>query len=138
MQRRVLSPAGQRRARLGRKVIASSRVASSIERRLPQASSSSVKKRSLRGRLPRVHYTFQRWHGFAALAIIILSVVGYFGYNWQHEQALATARAKAEIAQKAAVESQKKQQACMADVVSKKQDQLGKLTYDQLYDGLCQ
>ena len=132
IQRRKLSAVGLRWQRVGRKAIAASRMSASIE------GSAQKTNQARRIKLPSIHYTFRKWHAGALAGVAVITIAGVFGFNvFQNQQRAAAQTAKA-AAEQAAVEKQKVQQACLADVTAKKQDQLGKVTYDQLYDGLCQ
>lgn len=124
-----------RKRRIGRKALSSEQMVHSIERRMEKPA--PVAKKKLHIRLPKIHYTYRRWHAFALLGIVAVTIIASFVVYQVHEQSLAQQREEQAKAEKAAIEAQKKRQACMADVTSKKNTQLGKVTYDQLYDGLC-
>ena len=119
--------------RLGRKMLASGRMAQTIEKRLGVAP--ATRKRRIK--LPKINYQFRRWHAFVLLTVVALAIIGTFVSHQLRQQELARKEAAQAKAQQAAVEKLKVRQACLADVASKKHDQLGKVTYDQLYDGLC-
>lgn len=135
MRRGTLSPAGQRRLRVGRKAIATTRVAMSIERCLPETK--RVAQRRPRFHLPTIHYTFRKWHAIVASLIVLAGIGTSVFMNFQHQQAVAAERIRVAEAQKAAVKKETSRQACLADVTAKKKDQVGKATFDELYDGLC-
>ena len=135
MQRRVLSPAGQRRQRIGRKIIASSRVSASMERSIDRTTTAS--SRASKWHVPTISYSFRRWHAISVAVVFAVGLSVTVFLNFQHQQAIAAEKIRIATAEKAAVQKEKKQQACLADVTAKKQSQVGKATYDELYDGLC-
>lgn len=132
IQRRKLSAVGLRWQRIGRKVIAVSRMSASIDSGIQKTS------KARRMRLPSINYTFRKWHAGALAGVAVIVIAGVFGFNIFQNQQRAAAQAAKTAAEQQAVEKQKVQQACLADVTAKKHDQLGRVTYDQLYDGLCQ
>ena len=132
MQRRALSPLGVKRVRIGRKAMATARVHAGIERKLSSSIQSPAKKSTR-----KLNYTFRRWHAIAAVSCIAVIIIGSLTYGFvtraqqQERQRQEVVRQKQEAAE--AAERQK----CYQTVLSTKADQLGKLTYDQLYAGAC-
>lgn len=86
----------------------------------------------------KMRYTYRPWHSFVAVVVVALLALGSFGVHVQQQQVATAARAKADGLHKAALEKQKTEQARLAGIVAQKQDQLGKVTYDQLYGSACQ
>ena len=138
LRRGKLSPLGLRRQRIGRKALAVHRMATSLERRIAPEKKAHSHWSFAKFTLPHFHYVFRKWHVFALLALVVLGVGTSIFLNIRHQQDVADARAKATAATKAAEAKRDELQKCLEDVVSKKKDQVGKVTFAQLYDGLCQ
>ena len=134
MQRRALSPLGLRRQRFGRKALASSRMATSIERKLP--TTTLQKKPSRPSILSR--YTFHRWHAFALLGYVAAIIIASFGYGQYRQVQVAEQQRQQTAQQKADLDVANKRQACYKQIVTEKAAQVNTLTYDQLYGKKCQ
>ncbi len=137
MQRRALSPVGIRRQRLGRKVLASSRMMTSIERKLP-AQSHAKPQKNKKSFPVGISYRFRRRHAIAAVVIVVVAIGGMFGYGqMQHAQAVAKQK-KAEEQQKIDVAAAEKRQQCYQSIVKANPKAATTMTYDQLYGNKCQ
>ncbi len=97
MNRRVLSPAGHRKLRIGRKVIATSKMAASLERR-----GVTVAMQPKKRKLAVLHYQFRRWHAFTALGVVVLIVISAFAINMIRAQQIAAEKEAAIKAQASA------------------------------------
>ena len=130
MDRRVVSrPAPQRvnRKRIGRKAIACGRIAAAMD---AKAIVSEAKK-------PKFSLQFTRVHAFILVGIVVLSLAGFGGWT-------AFSRYQAEqqrIADAARLQEEKKlaerRQECFKSTIANKADQVGKVTYDELYGDTC-
>lgn len=127
MDRRELA---QRKKRIGRKAIATVRVAISIDRKLDTATPSKKKF--------QFKYSFQKWHMYTALAVVVVVIVGTFVLNAVNAQIATQKAADQARQQKIDADAAKKRDECRSQIVSANPEQLGKLTYDQLYGDQCQ
>jgi len=127
MDRRELA---QRKKRIGRKAIATVRVAISIDRKLDTATPSKKKF--------QFKYSFQKWHMYTALAVVVVVIVGTFVLNAVNAQIATQKAADQARQQKIDAAAEKKRDECRSQIVSANPDQLGKLTYDELYGKQCQ
>lgn len=127
MDRRELA---QRKKRIGRKAIATVRVAISIDRKLDTATPSKKKF--------QFKYSFQKWHMYTALAVVVVVIVGTFVLNAVNAQIATQKAADQARQQKIEADAAKKRDECRSQIVSANPEQLGKLTYDQLYGDQCQ
>lgn len=132
MKKRVLSPVGRQRVRLGRKVISSARVYQTIEAR---GGVSRTNERKRKFRVPSYRPT--KLHAGIACASLVIAIGAVTGYG-VIAQRQADERAKAEEVriQKQRVADQKSAN-CRADIVKSKSEQLGRATYDELYGNSC-
>lgn len=135
MQRRALSPLGVKRQKFGRKALASSRMAASIERRLPLATPQQEQKS--KKKLPNFHYTFRRWHAFAVLACLVIAIGGTFVYGQVQQAQVVAQKKQADEKQKVEAAAAEKRQTCYQTVVSTNPTAVGKMTYDELYGKKC-
>lgn len=126
MDRRELA---QRRKRIGRKAIATVRVAVTIDRKLGTHASSKKKF--------QFKYSFRKWHAYAAAGLVALVIAGTFAINAVNAQIAAQKAAEQARQQKIDEEAAKKRDACRQKIVAEKVDQLGQITYDQLYGNQC-
>lgn len=126
MDRRDVS---QRKKRIGRKAIATLRVAISIERRLD----GTPKKSRFQFR-----YEFRKWHLYVFLAIVALAIVGAFVFNIVNAQIATQRQSEAAKQQKIDEQKAKDRDECRSKLLIQKSNQVGKLTYDQLYGSQCQ
>lgn len=129
MDKREIKAASRRAdyRRIGRKVLASGRLAAAMER------TPSPKRRGRSFAFPKVRFTKR-------LALVLGSIVVLAGAGagavamWQHQSALAAAKAQqAQFAQEKKDKAQ--EMACRQQKLAAKQDLYGKVTYDELYDG---
>ena len=127
MDRREIS---QRRKRVGRKAIATVRVAISIDRKLDTDKPSKKKI--------QFKYSFKKWHLYTALGILVVAIVGGFAIRTINTQIASQKAAEAAKQQKAAEADALKRNSCREKITSEKADQLGTMTYDQLYGDNCQ
>jgi len=122
MERRELA---QRKKRIGRKAIATVRVAITIDRKLD---TNKPTKKKL-----QLSYEYRRWHLYAVVGAIVLIVVGIIVFNIVNAQ-ISTQRAADQARQQKIDEAAaKKRDVCRAQVTAQKSAQVGTLTYDQLY-----
>lgn len=130
MKKRVLSPVGQRRVRVGRKAIACGRMIGAIESRYAPAKKS-------RRRPDFFAYRPSRLHAIVLAALLIVSALGAGGYTvyQKHETDKRIAAEKVRL-EKERIASQKAA-VCRADLVKSKAEQIGKVTYGQLYGDSC-
>lgn len=128
-RRGVTRPASQRvnRKRIGRKAIACGRIASAMEAKLAAKETNK----------PRFSLQLTRVHGFIMAGVLVLGLLGFGGWTVYARQQAEQLR----IAEKARLETEKKlaekRQECFKSTVADKADQIGKLTYDQLYGNSC-
>jgi len=127
MERRELA---RRKKRIGRKAIATVRVAITIDRKLD--TSKPTKKRL------QFRYEYRRWHLYAAVGAIILVVMGVIVFNVVNTQISSQRAADQARQQKIDEAAAEKRDACRAQVTAQKSAQVGTLTYDQLYGDQCQ
>jgi flagellar biosynthesis/type III secretory pathway M-ring protein FliF/YscJ len=127
MDRRELS---QRRKRVGRKAIATVRVAISIDRKLDTDKPSKQKF--------QFRYSFKKWHLYVALAVVAVVIIGGFVINAINTQIASQKATEAAKQQKAAEADALKRNSCREKITTEKADQLGTMTYDQLYGDNCQ
>ena len=127
MDRRELA---QRKKRIGRKTIATVRVAISIDRKLNTTTPSKKKF--------QFKYSFKKWHVYTVLGVVAVVIVGTFVLNAMNAQIAAQKAADQARQQKIDADAAKKRDECRSQIVSANPDQLGKLTYDQLYGDQCQ
>lgn len=120
----------QRKKRIGRKAIATVRVAISIDRKLDTATPSKKKF--------QFKYSFQKWHLYAGVGLVVVVIVGTFVFNAVSAQIASQKAAEQARQQKAAEDAAEKRDACRQKIVAQKADQLGTITYDQLYGNNCQ
>ena len=130
MKKRVLSPTGQRRLRMGRKAIACGRMQSAIEGRTGTKSTDNRRGFKLSYRPTRLHLV-----GMAIMVLVVGSGIGGYAMYERHQAK------QRDIAEKARLEeariASEKAAACRARVASTKTDQLGKITYAELYGTEC-
>jgi len=127
MDRRELA---QRKKRIGRKTIATVRVAISIDRKLNTTKPSKKKF--------QFKYSFQKWHMYTVLGLVVFVIVGSFVFNAVNAQIAAQKAADQARQQKIDADAAKKRDECRSQIVTANPDQLGKLTYDELYGKQCQ
>lgn len=130
---RALSPRGVKIKRIGQKAISCGRVHSAIEARLPATKAASSKKRKvpkISFRIPQLSYIQLGFLG-AACVVLLVSGVGYYFYDREQDKARAVAeQQKLELDR----EAEKIASECRRKKAAEKADQIGLLTYDQLYD----
>lgn len=120
----------QRKKRIGRKAIATVRFAVSIERRLDTPKPTKQKF--------QLKYSFQKWHLYTAVGVVAVVIVGIFVWNAVSAQVAKQKADEQARQQKIDEEAAKKRDACRQQLVTKKANQLGAITYDQLYGDSCQ
>ena len=120
----------QRKKRIGRKAIATVRFAVSIERRLDTSKPTKQKF--------QLKYSFQKWHLYAVAGVVALVIIGVFVWNAVSAQMAKQKADEQARQQKIDEEAAKKRDACRQQLVTKKANQLGAITYDQLYGDNCQ
>jgi len=125
MDRRDVS---QRKKRIGRKAIATVRIAISVERKLD----GTPRKSRFQFR-----YEFRRWHLYSIAGLIVLAIVSIFVFNTVNAQMAAQQRTEETRQQKIDEQTAKDRDACRSKILIEKSDQVGKLTYDQLYGSQC-
>ena len=118
----------QRKKRIGRKAIATVRVAISIERKLD----GGPKKTRF-----QFHYEFRKWHLYVALALVVLAIVGIFAFTIVSAQINTQRQAEQASQQKINEQKAKDRDACRSKILIEKSNDVGKLTYDQLYGSQC-
>lgn len=130
MKKRVLSPVGQRRVRVGRKAIACGRMIGAIESR-----QTPVKKS--RRRPDFFAYRPSRLHAIILSALLIVSVLGAGGYTMyqKHETDKRIAAEKVRL-EKERIAS-KKAAACREKIAKSNANLVGKATYAELYGNSC-
>ena len=131
MKMRVLTYEGQRRVRLGRKAMACGRMQSVIETKLGAKSDRRKRSFSFSSLRP------SKLQVAILVSLLMLGGVGTGGYmiyaNRQAEQQRLVEKARLE---REKIASEKAAQ-CRAKVASAKTDQIGKVTYDELYGSSC-
>jgi flagellar biosynthesis/type III secretory pathway M-ring protein FliF/YscJ len=120
----------QKRKRIGRKAIATVRVAVTIDRKLDTGKPT---KRRLQFR-----YEYRKWHLYTAVAVVVLVLIGIFVINTVSAQVAKQKADDQARQQKIDEEAAKKRDACRQKITSEKANQLGTITYDQLYGNQCQ
>ncbi len=125
MDRRDVS---QRKKRIGRKTIATVRLAVSIERKLD----SGPKKSRF-----QIRYEFRKWHLYVAVAVIALAILGIFIFNIVNAQITTQRQAEQARQQKIDEQKAKDRDVCRSKILIQRSNQVGKLTYDQLYGSQC-
>lgn len=131
MKKRVLSPVGRRRLRVGRRAIASARMHRTLEER------GAIKSPKRRITFRRPEYQFTKLHLGIACGVVILLIGSLAAYSaFARQQASERAKAEAIRIQKQRLADQKAAM-CRADVVNSKTDQIGKVTYGELYGTSC-
>ena len=125
MDRRDVS---QRKKRIGRRAIATVRVAISIERKLD----GGPKKSRFQFR-----YEFRKWHLYVALAFVVLATVGTFVFNIVSAQINTQRQTEQANQQKIDEQKAKNRDECRSKILIEKSNEVGKLTYDQLYGSQC-
>jgi uncharacterized protein HemX len=130
MKKRVLSPVGQRRVRVGRKAIACGRMIGAIESRYAPAKKS-------RRRPDFFAYRPSRLHAIVLAALLIVSALGAGGYTvyQKHETDKRIAAEKVRL-EKERIAS-KKAATCRENIAKSKADLVGKATYAELYGTSC-
>lgn len=130
---RTLSPRGVKIKRIGQKAISCSRVHSAIEDCMPSVKSAAGKKRIL----PKIHLRMPRFTFFrlailgAASIVLVAGAAGYYYYDLEQEKTRAIAE---EAVRKRNTEIEKIASECRRQKAIEKADQIGLLTYDELYD----
>lgn len=119
--------APQRVKRIGRKAIACGRIAIAMDAKL---AAKEVKK-------PRFSLQFTRTHAFILAGVLFLSLVSFGGWtvfsrHQSEQQRIADAARLAEEKKVA-----EKRQECFRSTIANKADQVGKVTFDQLYGDSC-
>lgn len=127
MDRRELA---QRRKRVGRKAIATVRVAISIDRKLDTAKPTKKKF--------QFKYSFRKWHLYTVVGLVVVVIVGTFVLNAVNAQIAKQKADEQARQQKADEDAAKKREACRQQITTQKAGQLGTMTYDQLYGTNCQ
>lgn len=138
MKKRVLSEQGRRHARLGRKAIASGRIASSIELRASSASNHGrlLNLVSIFRRL--ANYRPNRWQVVAMIVVILVLSTGFMGYGlYQKRMDIERMAAQKILSEKARVASQRAAE-CRKTVAESNPEKVGKLTYAELYGSECE
>lgn len=130
---RALSPRGVKIKKFGQKAISCGRVHSALEARLPHLKTSKKEKRKtpkISFRLPQLSHMQRAFIG-AACVVLLISGTGYYFYD--REQDKIRAIDEQEQLQRDQ-EAEKIASECRRQKAVEKADQIGLLTYDQLYD----
>lgn len=130
---RALSPRGVKIKRIGQKAIHCGRVFTALEARLPKAAVTTKKKRTrpkLSFRIPNLSRMQLAFIG-AACVVLLVSGTGYYFYDQEQDKARAIAEEKQLERDQ---EAEKIASECRRQKAVEKADQIGLLTYDQLYD----
>lgn len=111
-------------------------MATSIDHKLGHKTAAAASHpASKKRRLPR--YEFRKWHAFAVVGCIVLVVAANFTITTIAQAQQRERERKAAEQQKVEAAAAAKRQKCYRAVVSDKADQVGKLTYDELYADKC-
>lgn len=131
--RRGSQPHHARVRRLGKKAIFYGRIATALGVALPEP----IKKQSYFGRVTQRVKSFRptrkQWTFAACTAV--LAIAGSVGYSFYHASQVAAAKAAAKAAYDKQVKIEAAAQVCYKQKTVEKQKMLGKVTFDQLYDG---
>lgn len=131
-KRRALNPRGVKIKRFGQKAVSCGRVQTALEARMPKAATKKPKRKLRR---PTFHMPvlsrLQIAIIGAACVVLVVSGVGYYFYEQEQSKQRAIAEeARLEREQ----EIEKRANECRKQKAIEKADQIGLLTYDQLYD----
>ncbi|MFZ1258375.1 MAG: hypothetical protein WAQ25_02800 [Candidatus Saccharimonas sp.] len=115
-----------RARRIGKKAIVCGRTLTAIERKLPKP------KKRRTPKLPVIRMTRARYAGLiGALLLTIGGTGGYMAYSsFRANQQRIAEQEKVERDRKASIKSNE----CRQQKLAAKKEQLGKITYDELYD----
>lgn len=134
MDRGNRGPVSKRNVRrVGQKAISVGRTHSVLERKL--GITTVAPKPERRGL--KINYNFKLWHAALPLAIIFI-VGGVYGYQEYTQAQTIAAQQRAhdeEIKRREAVASQ--EESCRKQKMAAKADQIGTITYAQLYNDEC-
>ncbi|AGL61886.1 hypothetical protein L336_0176 [Candidatus Saccharimonas aalborgensis] len=123
---------GLYRRKIGRKAITSARMMSSIEAKA-EVGVHSVKKTK---KLPKIQFSRKQY--ITAAIILILGLIGSMGYMYLQNESAKRAQAVEQQRQAAQRELDLKAVECRARVADQKKDQIGKVTYGELFGSACQ